>query len=148
MTEKLTDYKYQTDIIIRFSDIDARGHVNNAVYLTYFEVARFNYWRDVARWNLKEIGIVIGRSEINYLKPVTIDDVLVCYVRVIRIGNSSFDVMHVLTKVTDKGHEICTTCKTTCISYDYTSNRSVPIPKEGRQNMIDYDEPRLILNTN
>jgi acyl-CoA thioester hydrolase len=73
---------------------------------------------------------------------------LVCYVRVIRIGNSSFDVMHVLVKLTDKGEEICTTCKTVCISYDYTTNKSIPIPKEGRKKMIDYDEPRLILNTN
>jgi acyl-CoA thioester hydrolase len=148
MAEKLTDYKFKTDISIRFSDIDARGHVNNAVYLTYFEVARFNYWRDVAHWNLKEIGIVIGRSEIHYLKPVTIDDTLVCYVRVTRIGNSSFDVMHVLTKTTDKGQEICTTCKTVCISYDYATNKSISIPKEGRNKMIEYDEPRLILNTN
>jgi len=148
MAEKLTDYKFKTDIAIRFSDIDAVGHVNNAVYLTYFEVARFNYWRDVTDWDLKETGIIVGRSEINYLKPVTIDDRLICYVRVIRIGNSSFDVMHVLVKLTDKGEEICTTCKTVCISYDYTANKSIPIPKEGRKKMIEYDEPRLILNTN
>jgi acyl-CoA thioester hydrolase len=148
MAEKLTDYKYKTDITIRFSDIDARGHVNNAVYLTYFEVARFNYWRDIAQWDLKEIGIVVGRSEINYLKPVTIDDTLVCYVRVTRIGNSSFDVMHVLVKPGEKGEEICTTCKTVCISYDYAINKSIPIHKEGRVKMIEYDEPRLILNTN
>ncbi|MET3979835.1 acyl-CoA thioester hydrolase [Mucilaginibacter sp. UYP25] len=148
MAEKLTDYKYKTDIAIRFSDIDARGHVNNAVYLTYFEVARFNYWRDVAHWDLKEIGIVVGRSEIHYLKPVTIDDKLVCYVRVVRIGNSSFDVMHVLAKVTERGEEICTTCKTVCISYDYDTNKSIAIDKAGRKKMIDYDEPRLILNTN
>lgn len=148
MAEKLSDYKYKTDIAIRFSDIDARGHVNNAVYLTYFEIGRFNYWRDVARWDLKDIGIVIGRSEINYLKPVTIDDTLVCYVRVTRIGNSSFDIMHLLVKTNDKGSEICTTCKTVCISYDYANNRSIPIPREGRNNMINYDEPGLILNTN
>lgn len=148
MAEKLTDYRYKTDIAIRFSDIDSVGHVNNAVYLTYFEVARYNYWRDVTNWNLKETGIIVGRSEVNYLKPVTVDDHLFCYVRVTRIGNSSFDVMHVLVKLTDKGEEICTTCKTVCISYDYTANRSIPIPKDGRKKMIDYDEPRLILNTN
>ncbi|RFZ94501.1 acyl-CoA thioesterase [Mucilaginibacter conchicola] len=148
MAEKLSDYRYKTPITIRFSDIDAVGHVNNAVYLTYFELARINYWKEVAGWNIRNHGIVIGKSEINYLKPVTIDDSLTCYVRVVRIGNSSFDVMHVLVKQTDKGEEICTTCKTVCISYDYKAAKSVPIPTEGRQRMIDYDEPRLILNTN
>ncbi|RFZ84617.1 acyl-CoA thioesterase [Mucilaginibacter terrenus] len=148
MAEKLSDYKYKTPIHIRFSDIDSVGHVNNAIYLTYFEVARISYFRNVAGWDTKTTGIIVGRSEINYLKPVTIEDKIMCYVRVVRIGNSSFDVMHVLVKVTDDGEEICTTCKTVCISYDYSANKSVPIPKDGRSKMIAYDEPRLILNTN
>jgi acyl-CoA thioester hydrolase len=148
MAEKLTDYKYKTDIPIRFSDIDAFGHVNNAVYLTYFEIARSNYWKEIIHWDWSRSGIILGRSEINYLKPITINDEIVCYVRTIRIGNSSFDVMHVLAKITPQGEEIVTTGKTVCISYDYSANRSISIPPQERLNMIKYDEPRLILNTN
>jgi acyl-CoA thioester hydrolase len=76
------------------------------------------------------------------------DDEIVCYVRTTRIGNSSFDIMHVLVKITPAGEEICTTGKTVCISYDYKANKSVSIPLIERQRMIEYDEPRLILNTN
>jgi len=148
MAEILSDYKYKTPIAIRFSDIDAVGHVNNAIYLTYFEVARFNYWREVINWNLRENGVIVGRSEVNYLKPITLEDEIFCYVRVSRIGNSSFDVMHILVRVTPNGEEICTTGKTVCISYDYKANKSVPIPQKERQKIIDYDEPGLILNTN
>jgi acyl-CoA thioester hydrolase len=147
MAENLSNYKYKTPISIRFSDMDAYGHVNNAVYLTYFEIARSNYWRDIIEWNWNQNGIILGRSEINYLKPLTLNDQIVCYVRTTRIGNSSFDVMHVLVKVTPNGEEICTTGKTVCISYDYTANKSVPIPKAQRQKMIEYDEPGLITNT-
>jgi acyl-CoA thioester hydrolase len=148
MAEKLTDYKFKTPISIRFSDIDAVGHVNNAIYLTYFEVARFNYWREIIGWNLQENGVIVGRSEVNYLKPITLDDEIFCYLRVSRIGNSSFDVMHLLVKTTPDGEEICTTGKTVCISYDYSVNKSVAIPQRERQKMIEYDEPGLILNTN
>ena len=56
--------------------------------------------------------------------------------------------MHVITKITSNGEEICTTGKTVCISYDYTINKSVKIPANFRAKMIEYDEPRLILNTN
>jgi acyl-CoA thioester hydrolase len=147
MAENLSNYKYKTPISIRFSDMDAYGHVNNAVYLTYFEIARSNYWRDIIEWNWNQNGIILGRSEINYLKPLTLNDQIVCYVRTTRIGNSSFDVMHVLVKITPNGEEICTTGKTVCISYDYTANKSVPIPKAQRQKMIEYDEPGLITNT-
>jgi acyl-CoA thioester hydrolase len=147
MAENLSNYKYKTPISIRFSDMDAYGHVNNAVYLTYFEIARSNYWRDIIQWNWGEHGIILGRSEINYLKPLTLNDEIACYVRTTRIGNSSFDVVHVLVKITPNGEEICTTGKTVCISYDYTANKSVPIPKPQRQKMIEYDEPGLITNT-
>ena len=148
MPEKTSEYKYKTPISIRFSDIDAVGHVNNAIYLTYFEIARFNYWRDVIKWDFSENGVIVGRTEVNYLKPVMLHDQIACYVRVVRIGNSSFDVMHVLVKITPKGEEICTTCKTVCISYDYSANKSVKIPAAFRNKMIEHDEPRLILNTN
>jgi acyl-CoA thioester hydrolase len=148
MAEKLSDYKYKTPIAIRFSDIDAVGHVNNAVYLTYFEEARIKYWRDIVQWDMNEDGVIVGRSEVNYLKPILLNDEIACYVRTSRIGNSSFDVSHVLVKITPEGEEICTTGKTVCISYNYIANKSVPIPAIERQRMIEYDEPGLILNTN
>jgi len=148
MAENTSKYKYRTDIPIRFSDMDAYGHANNAVYLTYFEIARSNYWRDVVKWDWNENGIILGRSEINYQKPILLHDEIACYVRTTRIGNSSFDVMHVLVKVTEAGEEICTTGKTVCISYDYSANKSISIPSAQRHRMIEYDEPGLILNTN
>lgn len=148
MAEKIADYKFRTPIHVRFSDIDAVGHVNNAIYLTYFEIARFNYWKHAIDWNLSEHGIIVGRAEVNYVKPINLYDEVACYVRVVRIGNSSFDVMQILVKNTPTGEEICTTGKTVCISYDYSANKSVPIPAREREQMIAYDEPRLILNTN
>jgi len=148
MAEKLTDYKYKTPITLRFSDIDAVGHVNNAIYLTYFEEARLRYFHEAIKWNWSESGIIVGRSEVTYHKPITLHDDVHCYVRTSRIGNSSFDMMHVLVKVTEHGEEICTTGKSVLISYDYKANKSVPIPQAERSRMIEYDEPGLILNTN
>ena len=148
MAEKLTDYKFIAPVTIRFSDIDAVGHVNNATYLTYFEEARFSYWREAIDWKFSDHGVIVGRSEVNYLKPIMLHDKIACYVRTTRIGNSSFDIMQVLVRITAAGEEICTTGKTVCISYDYSANKSVSIPKNERHRMIEYDEPRLILNTN
>ncbi len=148
LAEKISDYKYKTPIAIRFSDIDAVGHVNNAIYLTYFEMARFSYWRDVTDWNFSENGIIVGRAEVQYLKPVMLHDKISCGVRIVRIGNSSFDVMHILIRSTAIGEEIVTVGKTVCVSYDYSVNKPVRIPPHARDKMIAYDEPRLILNTN
>jgi acyl-CoA thioester hydrolase len=148
MSENLTDYKFRTPIPIRFSDLDFYGHVNNAIYLTYFEIARSHYWKDVVKWDWNHNGIILARAEVTYIKPITRNDEIACYVRTTRIGNSSFDVMHVLVKVTPGGEEICTTGKTVCISYDYSVHKPVKIPAEQRDRMIAYDEPGMILNTN
>ena len=148
MDKKFTDFHYKIEIEIRFPDIDALGHVNNAIYLTYFEHARVHYWQDVLHWNLRENGVIVARTEVNYLKPVTLEDKIACYVRTTRIGTSSFDLSHVLVKVTSNGEEICTTGKTVCISYDYELNKPVPLRDKERQKIIAYDNPKMILNTN
>ena len=148
MSENLADYKYRVPIQVRFADLDLYGHVNNATYLTYFETARSHYWKDVIKWDWNHNGIILARSEVNYLKPINRGDEIACYVRTTRIGNSSFDVMHVLVKITSEGEEICTTAKTVCISYDYSVHKPVKIPLEQRERMIAYDEPGMILNTN
>lgn len=146
MAENLADYKYSTPIPIRFSDIDAFGNVSNTIYLTYFEIARSNYWKEIIQWDRQQTGVILGRSEINYLKPLALEDQVKCYVRTSRIGNSSFDVAYVLVKLTPNGEEICTTGKSVCISYDYSTKKPIPIPKNERHRMIEYDEPGLILN--
>jgi len=148
MAENLANYKYSTPIFIRFSDIDAFGNVSNTIYLTYFEIARSNYWKEIIKWDMGKIGVILGKFEINYLKPLVLEDQIKCYVRTSRIGNSSFDVMYVLVKITPDGEEICTTGKSLCVSYDYTAKKPIGIPKEERQRMIEYDEPGLITNTN
>ncbi|NCD71789.1 acyl-CoA thioesterase [Mucilaginibacter agri] len=147
MAERITDYNFKTPIPIRFSDIDAYGNVSNTIYLTYFEIARLCYWKEVTDWNFSKTGVILGRSEINYLKPISINDTIYCYVRTSRIGNSSFDMVYLLTRETPDGEEICTVGKSVCISYDYESNKSVPIPPKQRDSMIKYDEPGLITNT-
>ncbi|WDF53615.1 acyl-CoA thioesterase [Mucilaginibacter sp. KACC 22063] len=147
MAENISDYNFRFPISIRFSDIDAYGNVSNTIYLTFFEIARLNYWKDVTQWDFKKAGVILGRSEINYLKPITIDDTICCYVRTSRIGNSSFDMLYLLTRNTPDGEEICTTGKSVCISYDYDAKESVPIPENERQRMIEYDKPGLITNT-
>ena len=148
MALNIANFKYSTPIHIRFSDMDAFGHVNNAVYLTYFEIARGDYWRNIIEWDWNEMGIILGRSEIDYRKPITLDDEIKCYVRTTRVGNSSFDVEYILVKIVDGKEDICTTGKTVCISYDYKAGKSSPIPEKQRKKMIGYDEPRLIMNSN
>ena len=135
----LNDFHYKTTLPIRFADIDAFGHVNNAIYLTYFEIARSSYWTEVVQWDWETMGIIIGRAEINFIKPINLNDQVLAYVRTSRIGNSSFDLEYVLVKVNNGVEEVCTTGSTVCIAFDYSQNQSSAIPEAQKLKMITFE---------
>lgn len=136
---KIEGYHYKTSIPIRFADIDAFGHVNNAIYLTYFEIARSVYWKEIIQWDWNSIGIIVRRSEIDYIKPIVLTDEIYAYVRTSRIGISSFDLDYILVKKVNGQEEICTKGRTHCVTYDYLSNKSAPIPAYQRMKMQDFE---------
>ena len=110
--------------------------MNNAIYLTYFEIARSSYWDEIIEWNWDELGIIIRRSLVDYLKPIHLNDEIYAYVKTSRIGNSSFDLDYILVKIIDGREEICTSGQTMCVTFDYKSKLSVPIPEKQRNKMI------------
>ena len=135
----LNDFHYKTTLQIRFADIDSFGHVNNAIYLTYFEIARSSYWTEIVQWDWETMGIIIGRAEINFIKPINLNDQVLAYVRTSRIGNSSFDLEYVLVKVNNGVEEVCTTGSTVCIAFDYSLNQSSAIPEAQKLKMITFE---------
>lgn len=128
-------FQYKTLIPIRFADIDAFGHVNNAIYLTYFEIARSTYWEEVIKWDWEKVGVIIRRSVVDYLKPIILTDEIYTYVKTSRIGRSSFDLDYIIVKMVDGNEEICTTGQTLCVTFDYKTSSSVPIPAYQRLKM-------------
>ncbi|MGK6352747.1 acyl-CoA thioesterase [Parapedobacter sp. DT-150] len=134
--ENLASFNYATPVEIRFADMDAFGHVNNAVYLTYFEVARSHYWREVIQWDWKSVGIIIARAEVDYLRQLTVRDTAKAYVRTSRVGNASFDVVYALVTVAKDGTETLTARgMTVCVAFDYATQKPTGIPTAQRQAM-------------
>jgi len=140
MTENdFSSYNFKTRIRIRFSDIDAFGHVNNALYLTYFEIARTSYWKDVIKWDWNEAGIIIARAEVNFLAPIRMNDNVHAYVRTAKVGNKSFDLEYALVKNSGNGEILCTKGSTTCVAYDYSNQQTIPIPEIYRDKMQQFE---------
>lgn len=79
-------------IQVRFRDCDVMGHVNNAVYLSYFEQARMHYFHQMigSDWDWKKNGVVLVKNEITYLKPILLTDLPEVFVYLKEIGNKSF----------------------------------------------------------
>ncbi len=117
-------------IQVRFSDCDMMGHVNNAVYLSYFEMARIYYFgillakdRD---W--KKEGVLLRKNEVEYLKPVLLHDVPEISVFLDHIGNKSFSVAYEL-KVNG---ELRTIGKSVLVCYNSIENKTFEVSDELR----------------
>jgi len=92
-----------TPIRVRFRDLDALGHLNYAVYLTYLEEASNALWEEVLkrvgkRLVANDLGYVSARAEIDYRNPAHCGETLNVSVWVTAIGASSFTTAYRITE--------------------------------------------------
>ncbi len=116
---------------IRFSDIDAMGHVNNAVYLNYLEQARISFFRAILGrpWDWESSGIIVGRNAIDYLSPVRLNDNLIIRTYPVRIGTKSFTVNYNLVRILEGGEELCAKAESVLVCFDYHHQKTIEVPE-------------------
>ena len=119
---------------IRFSDIDAMGHVNNAVYFSYFEQARINYFRQLVggQWNWKQFGVLVAHNEIDYKIPVLLNDSISIHVAIESMGMKSFTVFY---RIVRQDGVLCASGRSVMVCFDHAAGQSIAIPPVWREKM-------------
>jgi acyl-CoA thioester hydrolase len=137
----LSKFKHKSSIQIRFKDIDHMGHVNNANHITYFELARIHYFRDVinesVNWN--EQGVILAKTEINYHRPILLSDNVFVYSRVSKMGNKSYEVEYAITVENGDDVFVCASGMSVQVCYNYLNNTTVSIPESWREKVTAYE---------
>ncbi len=124
---------FSLSLQVRFSDIDGYLHVNNGVYFNYFEHARAMFLHEVCNWDVLKFGAVVGRVEIDYLRPIHLEDQVEALVKCSRLGNSSFDLEQVLVGKDKEGREhIFAKCLSVLVAVDMKTMKPTAIPEEYR----------------
>ncbi|MHB8579494.1 MAG: acyl-CoA thioesterase [Ignavibacteriaceae bacterium] len=137
----IKNFKHSIKIKVRFSDLDAMRHVNNATYLSYLEEARIAYFKDVLNKPMEglEFDAVVARIEIDYQQPIIFGDEIEILSRVSKMGNKSSDVEHLII-VNRKGNKIiAASVLTKLVAYDYTTLTSFPIPESVKNQIEKYE---------
>jgi len=127
VTPKLDDYPHRATDTIRYADLDPQGHVNNAVFATYFETGR------VAMFRNPDLGIgvpdatfILVRSEIDYISELRWPGNVEIGTALAEFGRSSFKVVQVIF---NKG--ICAASgRFTMVLVDRKTNRPRPLTEE------------------
>ena len=135
-----TSFHCSTPVKIRFRDLDVFGHVNNAVYFTFMEMARVDYFTQIG---ILQPGafpspfFIIAEASCQFKAPIDMDTLLVIQTRVSRLGNSSFDMEYRF--VHQAGDEVLATGRTVLVTFDYAAGRSVRLPNEWRAVIVQLE---------
>ncbi len=111
---------------VRFRDVDALGHVNNAVFLTYLEEARIGFLQPIGA---EASGMILARVEIDFRAPLRMGDELEIGVRALGVGTKSFELAYEVRA----GEEVAAEAKTVLVSFDYETGHSVEVPQAWRE---------------
>jgi acyl-CoA thioester hydrolase len=132
--------KHVSSVAIRFSDIDAFGHVNNAVYLTYFEEARVRFFDDVVEWGYDwtNEGVILARAEVDFIVPVHFKDEIKIVTYCSRIGTKSFDLSYQMVKYIEGKEVLLSACTTVMVAFDYQKKQSVAVPENWKNALSKY----------
>ena len=134
-------FRHKAQIQIRFCDTDMLGHVNNANYLSYMEMARVSYFNEVMpklEWSGQ--GIILAKAEISYKAPLFLEDNLFIYTGVEQISGKSFMMRYRFMKKTEAGELLAAEGSTLMVCYDYRENHSIPVPDFWKQAIEFYEE--------
>ena len=123
------DFELLVPITVRWGDMDAYGHVNNATFSTYFETARMKFFEWVQIFDYKEgerHAPAIVSATINFRQQVHYPAELEAGIRCIKVGTKSFTLEHHLFRA---GTDEAVADGTTVMAWvDYAVGKAVPLP--------------------
>ena len=121
--------RFQSKQYVRWGDLDAFGHVNNATYLVYAQEARY-------AWS-KMIEMVVARAEVDFIAPIYMGDFkLDIEIWVNKIGTSSFGVTYEMKN----GDELVAVVKTVQVTVSMDTKKSRPLNDAERDFLNKYLE--------
>lgn len=139
------NFKHKITITVRFNEVDILGVCNNAVYINYFEHARFQYVKAVnlvpkdGFFSDGKLFFVV-RNEINYRSHAHFDDELNIYTRISFIKNSSYGFEHLVENA--KSGEIIADGSGVIVHVDPGTGKSISLPADFINSVKNF-EPRL-----
>ena len=136
-------YPVVIDVEPRFRDTDAMGHLNNVVYLTYFEVVRAAYWqRLTGERDYRKVTFILAHLSVDFRSEGNVGEILRVGMRVIRLGTSSFEAEY---RIEEQGQSrLVAEGRSVMVMYDYQRTRTYAMPEDLKEKVRALEhKPRL-----
>lgn len=131
----MTDFAFETDVQVRYSDLDTLGHVNNARIATFLEEGRVDYFAEGLGHPLEDRSMLIATLSIDFEAPVK-SRVVTVGLGITRIGESSFDFEYAV----EADERTVATAESVQVAYDLTREEKIPFPDDWRAAVLDLED--------
>jgi acyl-CoA thioester hydrolase len=124
---------------VTFRDVDFFGHVNNAVYFTFFEWGRTKYWLELMGSTLPEaIGFIVAHADCDFRRQLDFGQEIEICTKIGDLRNRSLD-FHCEIRKSDGG-EVAATGKVVVVIFDWMGQKSVPINEALREKIAVFQK--------
>jgi acyl-CoA thioester hydrolase len=132
----MNDATFSTDVDVRYRDLDATGHLNNAVYTTYVEQARVAYFDRVVGTTLGTGDAALAGLSLTFERPVRdpLGTVTVT-VRTTDVGKTSIDQTHRLEHDGDR----IATAEGTTVTLESETGEPRPVPRAWHEAIREFE---------
>ena len=136
MSERSWAVRY--DLQPRFRDTDAMGHINNAVYVTYLEVARQEYWRRfTSGGDYRRVPFILAHVTCDFRSEALVAETLEIAIRCEWVGGKSFAFVYEIREQTSR--RLVVEATTVQVCYDYETKTSIPVPPDLRRGLEQFE---------
>jgi acyl-CoA thioester hydrolase len=135
-------FRHHTRLEVRFRDIDAFGHVNNASFVTYLEQARVRFLIDVLHVNVVHtLPVILAALQVDFRSPILFGQDVGIGTRVDWIGTTSLSMSHRMTAngPDDDPERVVAEASTVLVAYDYETERPMRVPEDWRTAFADHE---------
>lgn len=145
MDFNINEFRFYHPITMRWNDFDLLGHVNNVLYIDYFQTARGFYMLDASKtWDWKKDMFVIANINCDYIKEIKLNaHNLRVGVRAVKLGSKSFVLEYiVISEEQDRSVTLHAKGTSTQVMIDIVNKRTMELPQWLIDELKDF-EPAL-----
>ena len=143
MSDSFDPFRFFYPWRVRYSEVDPQQIVFNSRYLEYADAAGTEYFRELGFSPLDlpaahNLNMVVAHTEIDYLSPARLDDLLHVFVRTAKLGGTSFTTQFEIRRAADG--EILTRIVIKYVNLDESTGRSMSLPESFRRAVAAYEK--------
>lgn len=142
-------FQFHTDIQVRWTDLDPLNHVNNSIYIQYFEFVRGLYMlKACPTWNWQKDMFLIASVHCDYVKELKIGEPNTkAHVRTSKIGTKSFELEYAITtQRAGQPIQLHAIGKTMQVMFDMKTRSTMAIPAWVKDEILAYEVEGSVLS--